>query len=111
MKHTVTEGDKVSSYEGIMQLWVNSFNAIRISPATPMPSPRLMAMIQNEDSLDYWLIDSVYPVEALAELGRFYNEQEPWVDPSTVSLFQFVELPRYTKLAVKNGSLKKQNSR
>lgn len=36
--------------------------------------------VWNEGELDYWEIDPTAPKHALAELKRYYAEQEPWVD-------------------------------
>lgn len=43
------------------------------------PSPYLMCMVQNEDQIDFWVLDPSDRVGAMEQIRQYYREEEPWV--------------------------------
>lgn len=104
MKYTIKDhtGSVLHEYEGFMRFDIKVLNSIKVSAATPMPAPRVLAIVPNEGELDYWIVDAINTVEALKELARFYREEESWVDFSRVYVINFTELSNVSALVVRS---------
>lgn len=53
-------------------------NLPRVASEAEGPQPWL-AMVQNEDQVDYWLVDPENIVEGTENIRRYYWDQAPWV--------------------------------
>ena len=74
---------------------------LKLSPS------QTVAALQNEDSIDYWLVDGSI---GLDDLFRYYREQDTWV-PCTMGCITFLrslttseEVQRMEKSSPRHGS-------
>lgn len=89
MKKTILDhtGTVLAEYQGIIEITIMSANVLAMSDKD---SNRILAIVKNEDMLDYWLLDPLNPQGALNELYRYYSEEESWLDlnrPGAVQVF------------------------
>lgn len=69
-------------YDGIMKLSIATIGELpksAIEHGEKFPVDLRMAIIQNEDGLDIWLIDHGNIVQNVENLREYYREEEPWV--------------------------------
>lgn len=72
-----------------MEMDQRAMNVLQLSDPT---IERVLVLVKNEDTIDYWLIDPLQQQHALDELHRYYAEEESWVDlkrPGNIMVFRF----------------------
>jgi hypothetical protein len=70
-------------YRGILPLTLNTFKVLKMSN----DSTRVFAMLQNEDALEFWMLEPTNLHEAVGELIRFYMTAEPWACFDSIMFF------------------------
>lgn len=86
LQHKITYGQgawhqKDETYIGIRRFDLNALSELpKDVTREPMPRhPFLVAIVQNEDMMDMWVLDPSDRVAAMQTLLGYYREEEPWV--------------------------------
>lgn len=79
-----------TTYQGIQKFTLRDRKEIRERALANAEATEqltyVMAVVQNEDIMEYWLMEQV---SDLATVQQFYRDEEPWASWQTALVFSF----------------------